>query len=165
MIAIGLGVAIVLALVGLQLTPRGGTHVSHDAPVPSRPLVMVLGLVAGLLWFSLIFLAYGALPSLPVAVPIVASVAVACAGVSCVMRWSASRRWRDSHGLALSTGALAASMAAGFPIMVASRAPTIDIAGKVLFNLIAIVLLIRLARRVAAREATLGASSAAIPES
>lgn len=151
-IVIGLGLTISLAGIAIGLKPRLGGVTAESASVPPRPALFGFALLGGLFWFSLLFLAYGALPALPPAIVLATAVALAIAGVLLVVRWASSRHWRDSHGLALSAGALAASMTAGFPILAASRAPVIDMVGKALFNIIAVVLLIALARGVAARE-------------
>lgn len=151
-IAIGLSLTASLAGIAIGLRPRLGGVTAESASVPPRPALFAIALLGGLFWFSLLFLAYGALPTLPPAIPLAAGVTLAIAGVLLVVRWASSRHWRDSHGLALSAGALAVSMTAGFPILVASRAPAIDIVGKAVFNIIAVLLLIALSRKVAARE-------------
>lgn len=151
-IAVGLGVALALALSATCSRRRSAAVPDRIQTAPRWPWLFLFALSAGLLWFCLVFLAYGAVPSLPVVVPMAIGVVLAAAGVFLIARWSTGRGWRDSHALALSAGAIGASMAAGFPLLVAMRAPTIDFAGKALFNLIAVILLVRLASRLTTRK-------------
>jgi hypothetical protein len=102
----------------------------------------------GLPWFVLIFLAYGAVPSLPAFIPIAVGLAWAGVALWLFQRWSTREGWADGHRLASIFGALWASMLAGFLVLRASAAPAVDFIGKVVFNGIAIGLLIGLARRI-----------------
>jgi hypothetical protein len=155
--------AVVVALVWTALTrmPKRSANTVCDRPVPPLPFVVLFAFALAGLWFCLVFLAYGAAPALPVFIPIVTALSVAAATICLVTRWSSSRNWRESHRLALCAGALAASMAAGFPIVIGSRAPIIDLVGKAAFNLLAVVLLIQLARKVAARDRISGEAAPA----
>lgn len=151
-IAVGLGVAIALASAAMGSKSSISAGLAGTRKAPPWPSLLLFALVGGLLWFCLVFLAYGAVPTLPVAVPIAAGIALAAGEAFLIARWSGSRGWRHSHALGLCAGAVGASMAAGFPLLIAMRGPTIDFAGKALFNLAAVILLIRLAQRLSARE-------------
>jgi hypothetical protein len=71
-----------------------------------------------------------------------------------VRYWSASSGWQDSHRLALIAGALMASMLAGFPF--SGIALPIDIIGKLVLNVVAVLGLCYLAWKIQRRKATQG---------
>jgi len=103
--------------------------------------------LVGLLWSGLLFLAYGAAPSVPVGIPLVAGVLLAGAAAVVAGGRTAHPGWGDLHALALTTGALLASMAAGFLVLKGSGAGPVDFVGKAILNAIAVVGLIRLGVR------------------
>jgi len=86
------------------------------------------------------------MPTVPAAVPLVAGLGLAGAAFSLINRWAKSAAWQDSELLALIDGALVASMLAGFLIFKLGGARPIDVVGKLLLNVVAIVLLVRLGR-------------------
>jgi hypothetical protein len=63
-----------------------------------------------------------------------------------VGRWSSAFGWRDIHGYALTFGAMLVPMIGGF--VGSSSWPQIDLIGKSVLDVIAILLLIALARAV-----------------
>jgi hypothetical protein len=133
--------------VALFLT-KGPGHAGTTTSAPPRPrLVGVSALMVGLLWSGLLFLAYGAAPSAPVWIPLVAGVLVAGTAAFVASRWTARPGWGNLHALALTTGALLASMAAGFLVLKGSGAGPVDFVGKAILNAIAVVGLIRLSAR------------------
>jgi MFS family permease len=102
-----------------------------------------------LAWFILIALAYvpavtfpGLLPRVPIAI----GVAWVVLGLIVVRALSNTQGWQDRHRLALIFGASLASMIGGI-LVILSAAP-IDQIGKAVFDLIAIVLFVILARRL-----------------
>lgn len=143
--AIVLSLAAIAALTATALVPGA------DLRLPRPQTIGLIAFLLGLPWFGLVFIAYRIAPSLPPFIPIVAGLAVAGAALFLITSWSASAQWQDSHSLALIFGALLASMLAGFAVLRISGAAAVDVAGKVAFNLIAIVLLIR-QTRVTARQ-------------
>jgi hypothetical protein len=58
--------------------------------------------------------------------------------------WTAHSGWGDLHALALTTGALVDSMAAGFLVLKGSGTGPVDFVGKAILNAIAVVGLMRL---------------------
>jgi hypothetical protein len=70
-----------------------------------------------------------------------------------IRRWSAGPAWRDAHRLALISGALVASMGAGFVINGPTLSP-VDLVGKVVLNVMAVLLLAYLAWKLHRRRAT-----------
>jgi hypothetical protein len=149
--------AIALAVIGVFIlaalaTGRGALTGAQREPLRPPPSVLFVGLIAllfALPWFLLVFLAYGADPTLPFLVPLVLGMVWALRALIRFHTWSTRFVWDDNHRLAAVTGALLGSMLAGYPILVASKAPLIDVIGKIIFNAIAIVLLGVLARRPA----------------
>jgi hypothetical protein len=133
---------IVFALVGLR------PYRSEKTSVRSVPRPWIVGAIAFLLclpWFSLAILPYLVPPSVPTSISIMIGLIWAAAGFLLIRRWSTRATWQDSHRLALSMGALVASMLAGFLI----NGPVLslfDLAGKFVVNVIAVVLLASLAR-------------------
>jgi hypothetical protein len=120
-------------------------------PVPTCWTLATIALVAGLFWFALVFLAYDALPTLPPTSAMLAGVAVASVALGLMTRWSLSLEWHDSSRLAVILGALLASMSSGFPVLLLGGAFAVDMLGKLALNLLACVVLVRLARRIRSR--------------
>jgi hypothetical protein len=169
-ITIAIAMAAVGSLVGMALsTPKvetPGRVATGNAPQPW--LVGIAALVIGLAWSVLLFLAYGAAPSLPMIAPLVAGCGLA-AGVICVVnRWVHRSDWQEFHSLMLASGALLASMSAGFLVLKGGSAPPSDFIGKALLNVLAIVGLIGLGMRfrhksAGERRAAIEATSAPTP--
>ena len=138
-------VALSAAVLGLPQWPRAEPATARPAPQPW--LVGLVAFAMGLPWFLLVLLAYGAVPTLPVALPIGAGLTLLCASFALIGRWASSPSWHDTHRLALVFGTLTSSMLAGFVVLHVGRALLIDILGKLILNVIAIMLLIRLSRK------------------
>jgi hypothetical protein len=132
------------AALGPRPTSRAEGGIVRPAPPPWR--VVLVGFALGLPWFALVFLAYGALPALPAAIPILLGIALAGLAFSVITRWSSRCAWQDVHSLALISGALLANMLAGFAVMNVSGVSVVDIVGKTVFNLAALLLLIHIGR-------------------
>ncbi len=153
-VAIALAAIVALAVVALG---RKRPDLPKHETTRSAPRPWLVGLAAfalGLPWFGLVLLAYGAVPTLPFAIPLVAGLAVAALVYSLIVGVSQSSDWRDSCRLALIFGGLIASMLAGFLILKLGRAPTIDVIGKLVLNMIAVFLLVRLAGSVPSHTST-----------
>ncbi len=103
--AIVLTLLAILALVVSAIGPRRWWLPTRTArAVPARSMLVILSLGAGLLWFALLFMAYGALPSLAPAIPSLAGVLLALVALDRIARWSASENWHDSERLAAISG-------------------------------------------------------------
>jgi hypothetical protein len=143
-----LALAGIAVLIAVSFSPRFSFW---PAPRPHRvaPAAWRMGLAAFLLafpWFALIFLAYGAMPTLNFLVPLAIGLVWATFALCLFLEWSARSGWTDLHRFASISGALAASMLAGFPILFSSQAPLVDVVGKIVFNGIAIAALVVLGK-------------------
>jgi hypothetical protein len=151
--SIAVASAAVVALASAALCLRQRPWAEHgsrrSAPGPRPVGLNAFGL--GLPWFALIFLVYGAVPSLPSSVPLVSGVTLAAIAFSLIAGWSRCPEWQDSSRLALICGAMIASMLAGFLVFVLGGALLIDVIGKLVVNVTAVILLMRLARRIQSR--------------
>jgi hypothetical protein len=131
--------------------PSGhGGPAARSAPHPW--LAGVTAFMLGLPWSALVLIGYGAVPALPVAVPIVSGLALACAAFLLIRHWSSSAAWQDVHRLALVFGALVGNMLAGFAVMRAGGVLPVDLVGKIVLNVIAVLLMVRLASRIRQRQ-------------
>jgi hypothetical protein len=152
-VAIAIASVVILGLIAAAfLLHDNGSARASDRPIPGRWILGLGGFGLGLPWFALVFLAYGILPTLPALWPMLAGLAWAGLAFAIVLRWSRSIHWREPQRLAIMSGALVASMVAGFPILFLSQAPRIDVVGKVVLNVLAFVLLIRLDFKLRSRE-------------
>jgi hypothetical protein len=149
LIATAAAVAMSAAALGPRWPPRPDNQTAGSAPRPW--LTGLVAFVLALPWFALIFLAYGAIPTLPVAIPLMAGLGLAGVAFSLINHWAQSPAWQDSSRLALITGGLIASMLGGFLIFKLGGALPVDIVGKLLMNVVAIALLVRLARNIRSR--------------
>lgn len=102
-------------------------------------------------WFVLVYFSYRIVPAPPAPLAFMIGLIWAAGSFARFQSWSVQPGWNDARRLAAVAGAVAASMLAGFPIMSASGAPRIDVAGKILFNAVAVLLLIKLGARVQSR--------------
>ena len=145
MIASATILALAYAALGRQPSAQLERETTRSAPDPW--LVGLAAFVLGLPWFGLVLLAYNAFPALPAAIPLVGGLILAVIAYALITRWFRTIGWRDSSRLALITGGLMASMVAGFLIFKLGGAQMIDIVGKLILNVLAVLFLLRLARR------------------
>jgi hypothetical protein len=143
-----LAASVLLVALALNVQESPGLERMASGATPHPWLVGITALAVGLAWFVLLFLAYGAAPSLPVGVSLLAGVGLAAAAILIVNRWITRPGWRDLHSLALASGALLASMSAGFVLLNVSGASIIDVVGKAIINGIAFLGLILLGMRL-----------------
>jgi hypothetical protein len=147
-IAIASAACVALAITALSLRQAARPAHGTNRSVPGSWLVGLVAFVLGLQWFGLIFLAYGAVPRLPSWIPLVSGLALAAGAFGLIASWYRRAGWTDSHRLALVFGGMVASMLAGFPVFLFGGALAIDWIGKVVLNVVAIILLKCLARRI-----------------
>jgi hypothetical protein len=155
---VAIALAVIAALVFVALGPwwpsRRRTQVTRRAPRPW--LVRLVAFTLALLWFVLLILSVGIAPSLPAAATVASGLVLAALAFSLVWRWSASLAWGDSHRLALVSGALFASMLVGF--LASGVRESVDLIGKLVLNVLAIIGLSLLAFRIRHRERISGAA-------
>jgi hypothetical protein len=121
--------------------------------VPRPWVVGVTGFVLSLPWFSLAILPYILPPAVPISISSMFGLIWAAAAFLLIRRWSSSSTWQDSHRLALSAGAILASMLAGFVINGPVLSP-FDLTGKIVVNGTAVLLMAYLARKIQQRTVT-----------
>lgn len=124
---------------------------SHPRQVVKRsiPFPWLMGLLAflfALLWYVPLFLDYGLVPHLPFLIPLIGGCLYALLVFSLLRFWSASAQWRDRHVIACICGALVASMLEGFVTLF--TASPIDVVGKLVLDVLALVGLYLLARHL-----------------
>jgi len=150
-IALSISILITAGILLRGSSSRTQKKANRRAPRPWLVWLMAFGF--GLTWFYLIALAFipasttnDASPFIPI------GVALAWVGLGLIVltRISSTMDWGDRHRLALIFGASVASMLGGVLFVLADQ--PIDIASKFAFDLIAVVLFIRLATRIRKRK-------------
>jgi hypothetical protein len=154
-------VVLMFVIAGLLLRPvqrrarRGGVP-ADSGPVAPGP--WVVGIAAGgatFLWFALTVLwpLSGAWArSVPAFVPLLLAVILAGAAVVVLGGWTRRPGWSDAHRLGMVSGALLTSMAVGFG---SNDLPDpVSLIGKIVLNVVAVVALVVLARKVRRRTAS-----------
>jgi hypothetical protein len=147
--ALILAIAAIAIVVLAAFSPWTASRPRRAEAARSAPNPWLAGFIAfgfGLPWSVLVLLGYGAVPSIPFEIPMIAGVAWVGAVLFLVARWTSSRGWDDRHRYALVFGGILACMAGGFVIFAVGGALPIDWIGKAVLNLIAVLGLTRLGR-------------------
>jgi hypothetical protein len=130
-----------------------------DARRPANPwLIGTVAFVMGIAWWALMGLIFAPHAILAAWIPLAAGVVWALLAFALVRYWSAASGWNDTHRCALSIGAVLSCMCPSY-FSTAGWLP-IDLIGKIVLNVLALVGLLLLARAVwrrAARDKTLAA--------
>jgi hypothetical protein len=113
-------------------------------PAPRPWLVGLIAFALGFPWCILVLLGYGAAPTVPFGILLVAGVAWVCAVLVLMIRWTRSQAWNGRHRFALVFGGLLACMVGGFVIFAAGGALAIDWIGKAILNVIAVAAMVKL---------------------
>jgi hypothetical protein len=106
----------------------------------------------GAAWWQLITQNFIPKPIEPFWIAIFAGVAWAVLAVTLFLWWSSRPAWSEVHRFAAAFGATLACMVP--PYLNAARWPTVDRAGKMIFDSVALVGFILLAKKVVARART-----------
>ena len=148
-----IGLAAITALIALAWLLRGYGHSGQvDSRQPVTPwLIGIKAFVFGAAWFELIGLIFVPHPSLAVWMPLVAGPVWALLSFGLVRYWSAAKGWRDIHRFALSFGATLGCMA--ISDVSAAGWTRIDLVAKFIFQFLAFLGFLLLARKVWHREA------------
>jgi hypothetical protein len=135
--AIALTAIVLLSACALRRTPSTGLKREVLRLAPSPWIVALIAFGLALPWCSLVLIAYGAMPNLPVAVPMLTGISLASTGYALLKRWGTARNWYELHRLALVFGGLAASMLLGFEILYLGGVGVIsvDFIGKLVLNI------------------------------
>jgi hypothetical protein len=113
---------------------------------PAHWLLGVAGFLWALLWYGLVLLSFGVAPDFPSAIAVGTGLLLVAAILLWLPRWTAHAGWSSKHAFGLLFGTIVGSMLAGFIGFIGSLA--IDLAFKVLVDVLAVVLLAALGRRV-----------------
>ena len=149
-IAIVVAALTIAALSSLAFAfPRRETQVSDASRELRLWLVMLMSFVWGLAWFVLVVLATGYVKQVPAWVQMALGILLAGVGIVVIRRLVTRFVWTDGPRLALIFGVLTASMSAG--VVASGITLPIDMAAKIVFDVVAVVLLIRLFRSVRRR--------------
>lgn len=144
--------AIAAVLTCAALLPHGERRQASARAVPPPAVVGVVATGLGVSWFAstVMFPHLGAWTRwVTPAVPALAAGAVAAVALTLFRRWTSAHDWADTHRLAAIAGALVASMGCGY--VVNSFPSPVDLAGKSVLDLAALVSLAVLYHRVSAR--------------
>ena len=146
-----IGVFAIVALAAAARRARRSCRTLSSGKPPRLWVVTTAALVLGLPWYSLMALVFAPAPRVPVWVPLVLATAWGAAAFLLLMRWSLTSGWRDIHRWALCLGALLVCMLGGF--LGAGAWPLTDIVAKAIFNVVGIVCMVALAKRIVTRAA------------
>jgi hypothetical protein len=147
----GLLAIALLALAAYKASSIPLTPVTSRTP-PSPWIVAPAALVMGLPWYWLMALIFGSRSSLPFWIPIIMALTWAALVYLIVRYWTSSTQWQDIHRWALAFGATLVCMIAGFSG--SSQWPRIDLIGKAILNVLAVIGLLVLAGRLRRRTAS-----------
>jgi hypothetical protein len=149
-ITIAIGVLVIAFLAwaayATRVTPPPPTAASA-APAPVT--VGIATVLLGLPWYALITLVFVPTPAVPFLVPLFAGIAWAMLAYVILVRWASAPGWTAMHGWALAFGGMLVNMSGGF--LGSSYWPAIDLYGKIVLNVVAIALMLLLARAVSLR--------------
>jgi hypothetical protein len=148
-----LGIVVVLVFFGLVHSWADREETKPARSVPSPWKLGVIAFLLSLPWFSLAILPYIIPKSVSTPLCIMIGLIWAVAAFLLIRHWATSSTWQETHQLALVFGALLASMLAGF-IITGPTLSSFDLAGKIVLNIIAILLLAYLAHKVRQRAAS-----------
>jgi FtsH-binding integral membrane protein len=103
-------------------------------------------------WFEVIAQYFNPKPVQPFWIVIVAGIAWAGLAFALFIRWSSRKAWSEVHGFAAAIGATLACAAT--PYLTIATWPKIDVIGKLIFDVLAVVGALLLARSVLRRKKT-----------
>jgi len=148
-----IGLSAILILIGLAWLLRGYGHSGQiDSRQPAHPwLIGIKAFIFGAAWFALITLVFVPHTDIAVWMPLAAGLIWALLSFALVRYWSAAHGWRAIHRFALAFGAVLGCMAA---TDVSSAGWTrVDLIAKFMFQFLAFVGFLFLARKVWQRDA------------
>ncbi|HUO99649.1 MAG TPA: hypothetical protein VMU01_13340 [Rhizomicrobium sp.] len=147
-LTIEIGLAAIALLVLAAIGPARRLIARKVRPsMPPPPLIAgAFALIAAVLWYGLVLLGFNLRPDFPVPVAAAGGILLGLLVLIAFPRWAAHPNWRDAHAFAVIAGALTGSMGVGFIGFIG--ASPVDLYGKIVFDALALVLLIMLAVRL-----------------
>jgi hypothetical protein len=146
LVTVLLGVLAIVALVAVALRLReSALHSAKAPPSPWAAGAATLGF--GFPWYVLMGLMFTpnlSIRSLPFWIPMLVGIAWAFAAFTLFRLWSSSAGWNEKHRYAMIFAAILVCMIAGF--LGSSLWPKIDLIGKSVLDVIAVLLLLALGR-------------------
>jgi hypothetical protein len=159
LITVMLGVVAIVVLVIIALRLHGSSvHSTKAPPSPWAAAAATLGF--GFSWdvlMGLVFTPNLSVRSLPFWIPMLVGIAWAGAAILLFQLWSSSAGWNEKHRYAMIFAAILVCMISGF--LGSSLWPKIDLVGKSVLDIIAVVLLLALGRIRLRRPATMTAGT------
>lgn len=148
----GVGVILLLVLSAYVL-PSDRTREASVAPrcAPGPSTVGLVLCALGAPWSAFVLLGFGAFPTVPFELALVAGLAWAVLSFFLVRRWSSATGWSDAHRFASVFGGILACMLGGFLVFKAGGALRIDWIGKTVLNVVAVVWLLSVRRKARPR--------------
>lgn len=129
---------------------RFGTAKAARRRLPPPPVVLLVALAFGLSWYGLMRFVFSAQPpGISFGVPIAAAIVWAFLAMVVLGRWAASPTWSKTHTWAAAFAATLVCMAAGF--LGSSHWPRVDLVGKAILNVLAVIGFLWLLRRIRSR--------------
>jgi hypothetical protein len=146
-ITVTLGVLAIVALVLWALRLRLPQHGPFERKLPDPWLTGLFVFIAGCPWYALmsfVFAPYSQVSAIPFWVPMAVGTVWGVSVIYLFRRFTSSAGWSSWHCYASIFAAILLCMSAGF--LGSSAWPRIDLVGKLILNIIAVALLIRLGR-------------------
>ncbi|UWZ85715.1 hypothetical protein [Occallatibacter riparius] len=140
------GLAAIAALIALAYLLRGVGGPKAEGKTAPAWLAGIVALVMGAAWFELIGMSFQPHPVEPFTMAIALGVGWAAAALALFTWWTSRRAWGDVHTFCACWGATLGCQAA--PYLTIATWPRIDVIGKVVFDLGALVLFVWLGRKV-----------------
>jgi hypothetical protein len=152
-------IATIGALIFVALGPwrRALTGVSAPLPPPNSWLLGAGSAIAAAVWYCLCLLAFGIRPAFPAGIAVAVGLGIASLAIWLLPRYAAHPAWRDTHRAGIALGAVISTMTVTFAGFIYG-ASKLDLYGKVVLDVIGTILLVWLAIRVTAKNAS-GAST------
>ena len=149
-IAAGLAAIVLLVLAAYLLRARGHSGQSESRRPLSPWLIGVIAFILSTAWWCLMTCIFGPPPAFAAWLPLSLGVVWSLMAFALVVHWSAAAGWSDKHRCALSFGATMSCMLPAF-LSTAGWLP-MDLIGKIILNVLALIGLILLARSVWRRD-------------
>jgi hypothetical protein len=148
MLAIGAGAILFLVAIALGPTRRWLAKPAKPLSAPRPWLVFALSVVPPVLWYLLVLLAFGVRTDFPPGVAAAGALLLVAGVLAVFPRWVADPAWSDMHSYATVFGVMIGSMGAGY---IGFGADPVDLGGKIVMNVLAVLLMVALGRKVARR--------------